>query len=60
MSLNKHQLGWIIYRFSWFEKKKKERISPNNKKVDKCFVYAVTVALNHEKIEKNPEKNNEN
>ena len=59
MSLNKHQLGWIIYRFFWFEKKK-ERISPNNKKTDKCFVYAVAVALNHKKIERNPEKNNEN
>ena len=43
----------------WFEKKK-ERISPNNKKANKCFAYAVTVALNHEKIERNPEKNNEN
>ena len=41
-------------------RKKKERISPNSKKVNKCFLYAVTVALNHEKIQKNPEKNNKN
>ena len=27
-----------------------------NKKDDKCFQYAVTVALNHEEIEKHPQK----
>ena len=31
-------------------------INPQNKKDDKCFQYAVTVALNHQNIENHPEK----
>ena len=31
-------------------------INPKNKKDDKCFRYALTVALNHEKIKDHPEK----
>ena len=37
-------------------KNKKATIIPINKKYNKCFQYAVTVALNHEEIGKNPEK----
>ena len=36
-------------------KNKKATIYPINKKDSKCFQYAVTVTLNHEKIGKNPE-----
>ena len=32
---------------------KKAAINPMNKKYDKCFQYAVTIALNHEKIKEN-------
>ena len=32
-------------------KKKKSTINPINKKYNKCFQYAITVMLNHEKIE---------
>ena len=31
--------------------------NPQNKKDDKCFQYALTVALNHEQIKNNPETN---
>ena len=34
---------------------KKATINPQNKK-DKCFQYALTVALNHEKIKDHPER----
>ena len=37
-------------------KNQKATINPTNKKDYKCFQYAVTVALNHEEIGKNPEK----
>ena len=33
-------------------KNKKATINPTNKKYNKCFQYAVTVALNHEEIGK--------
>ena len=36
-------------------KNKKETIIPINKR-DKCFQYAITVALNHEEIEKHPKR----
>ena len=36
-------------------KDKKSTINPNNKDC-KCFQYAVTVALNHDKINKNPQR----
>ena len=29
---------------------------PTNKKYNKCFQYAITVALNHEKIKGHPER----
>ena len=34
---------------------KKATINPQSKKDDKCFQYALTAALNHEKIEDHPE-----
>ena len=37
-------------------KKQKAIINPQNKKDDKCFQYALTVALNHEQIKNNPER----
>ena len=36
-------------------KKKKATINPKNKD-DKCFQYAATIALNHEKTKLNPER----
>ena len=41
-------IQWIIYKFSWWDKK--AIINPINKKDNKCFQYDVTVALNHEEI----------
>ena len=35
----------------WF-KNKKATINPQNKKDDKCFKYALTVAMNYEKLKK--------
>ena len=46
----------MIYRFCWFNKNKKATINPINKKDNKCFQYAATIALNHEQIEKHPER----
>ena len=37
-------------------KSKKTAINSINEKDKKCFQYAVTVALNHEKIKKDPQK----
>ena len=37
-------------------KNKNATINPKNKKDDKCFQYALTVALNHEKIKDHPER----
>ena len=37
-------------------KNKKATINPKNKKDDKCFQCALTVALNHEKIKDHPER----
>ena len=37
-------------------KNKKATISPINKKDNKCFQYAVTVALNYEEIKKGPQR----
>ena len=37
-------------------KNKKATITSINKKDDKCFQYAVTVALHHEQIEKDPQR----
>ena len=35
---------------------KKATINPKNKKDDRCFQYAVTVALNYEQIKDHPER----
>ena len=37
-------------------KNKKATINPINKKDNKCFQYAVTVALNYEEIKKDPQR----
>ena len=37
-------------------KNKKTTINPQNKKDDRSFQYAVTVALNHEQIKDHPER----
>ena len=37
-------------------KDKKATINPINKKDNKCFQYAVTAALNHEEIKKDPKR----
>ena len=37
-------------------KKQKSNNNPQNKKDDKCFQYALTVALNHAQIKNNPER----
>ena len=41
-------------------KNRKATIYPNNKKDNKCFQYAVMVALNYEEIKKRSAKNNKN
>ena len=48
VELNKDSPDWI--------KKKKVTINPINNKNNKCFQYAVTVALNHKDIKKDPER----
>ena len=35
---------------------KEATINPKNKKDDKCFQYALTAALNHQKIKKDPQR----
>ena len=46
-----------MYGFSWLDKKQKSnKINPINKKDNKCFQYAVTVALNHEEIKKDNQR----
>ena len=37
-------------------KNKKATINPQNKDDDKCFKYAVTIALNYDRIENHPER----
>ena len=41
-------------------KNKKLTINPQNEKNDKCFQYALTVALKHKQIKKNPQKKKKN
>ena len=57
-NLNKVSLGrggsYIDYP-KWL-KNKKTTINPQNKKDDRCFQYAVTLALNYQKIKINPER----
>ena len=45
-----------MYRFPQTVQKQKATINLQNKKDDKCFQYALTVALNHEQIKNNPER----
>ena len=47
--------GSYIDSSKWI-KNKKATINPKNKKDYKCFQYALTVALNHEKIKGHPER----
>ena len=57
-NLNKISLsrgGSYIDSLKWL-KNKKATINPQNKKDDKCFRYALTVALNYEKIKKDPQR----
>ena len=57
-NLNKVSLnrgGSYIDSPKWV-KNKRATINPQNKKDDRCFQYAVTVALNHEQIKDHPER----
>ena len=47
--------GSYIDSSDWI-KIRKTTNNPINKNGKKCFQYAITVALNHEEIEKNPER----
>ena len=49
-------MGDLIFDFPDWIKNKKATINPINKWDNKHFHYAVTVALSHEKIFKNPER----
>ena len=53
--INPNRGGSYIDSPDWI-KNKKATINLINKKASKCFQYAVTVALNHEEIGKNPER----
>ena len=52
--INPNRGGSYIDSRDWI-KNKKVTINPINKKGNKCFLYAVAVALNHEEIGKNSE-----
>ena len=41
--------GSYIHTLDWI-KNKKATVNPINRKDNKCFQYAITVALNHEEI----------
>ena len=47
--------GSYINSPKWL-KNRKETINPQNKKDGKCFQYVLTVALNYEKIKKDPQR----
>ena len=49
--------GLYVDSLDWI-KNKKAAINLINKKDNKCFQYAVTVAPNHEKIKKDPQRTN--
>ena len=53
--INPNRDGSNIDSPDWI-KNKKPAINPINKKDDKCFQYAVTVVLNHEEVEKDPQR----
>ena len=57
--LNSNQGGSYKDSLDW-KKNKKATINPVNKHDKRCFRYAATVALKHEKNEKNPEKISKN
>ena len=48
--------GKSYIKFPEWLTNKRATINPENKKDGKCFQYVVTVALNHQNIEKHPEK----
>ena len=52
--INLNRGGSYIESAKWI-KNKKSTINPKNNDY-KCFQYAVTVALNHDKINKNPQR----
>ena len=53
--INLNRSGWNRKPPGWI-KNKKGAINPINEKDNKCFQYAVTVALNHEEIKKDPQR----
>ena len=53
--INLNQGGSYIDSPDWIQSKK-ATINPFNKKDNKCFQYAVTVALNYEEIKKDPQR----
>ena len=53
--LNPNHGGSYLDSPEWTENKK-SAINPINKKGSKCFQYATTVALNHEKVKKDPQR----
>ena len=53
--INLNRGGSYIDSPDWM-KSKKVTINPINKKVNKCFRYAVTITLNHEEIKKDPQR----
>ena len=48
--------GGSYIRSPYWTKNEKATISPINKKDNKCFQYAETVALNYEEIKKDPQR----
>ena len=48
-------MWWLIYWFSRLDKKEKTTINSENKD-DKCFQYAVAVALFYEEFKRNLER----
>ena len=54
-NINSTRGGSYIDSPDWI-KNKKATINPINKKDNKCFQYAVTIALNHEEINKDPQR----
>ena len=53
--INPNRGGSYVDSPSWI-KNKKATINPINKKNNKCFQYAVTVAVNHKEIQKHAER----
>ena len=51
--INPNRDGVYINFPDWTKIKTQQQINSINKKCNKCFQYPVTVALNHEKAEKN-------